>query len=93
MQPEQILLLLQLIPATNIPPVANPGPSISLTLPTNSTTLNGTGSSDPDGTISSYSWTKISGPNTPATSGANTATLSLSGLIAGTIFLPVNSNG
>ncbi|HTB23971.1 MAG TPA: PKD domain-containing protein [Puia sp.] len=70
-------------PAANIPPVANPGSSISLTLPTNSTTLNGTGSYDPDGTISSYSWTRVSGPNTPAASGANTATLSLSGLIAG----------
>ncbi len=70
-------------PAANIPPVANPGPSISLTLPTNSTTLNGTSSYDPDGTISSYSWTRVSGPNTPSASGANTATLSLSGLIAG----------
>ncbi len=70
-------------PAANIPPVANPGPSISLTLPANSTTLDGTGSHDPDGTIASYSWTKISGPNTPTTTGANTATLNLSGLIAG----------
>ncbi len=70
-------------PAANIPPVANPGPSISITLPTNTTTLDGTGSHDPDGTIASYSWTKVSGPNTPTTTGANTATLSLSGLVAG----------
>jgi hypothetical protein len=70
-------------PAANIPPVANPGPNISLTLPANSTTLNGTASYDPDGTITSYSWTRVSGPNTPTTSGANTATLSLTGLITG----------
>ncbi len=70
-------------PAANIPPVADPGPSISMTLPTNSTTLNGTGSHDPDGTIASYSWTKVSGPNTPTTTGANSSTLNLSGLIAG----------
>jgi PKD repeat protein len=70
-------------PAANIPPVANAGSNISMTLPTNSTTLNGTASYDPDGTITTYSWTLVSGPNAPTTSGANTATLSVSGLIAG----------
>ncbi|HXB29610.1 MAG TPA: PKD domain-containing protein, partial [Puia sp.] len=70
-------------PVANMPPVANAGSNISMTLPTNSTTLNGTASYDPDGTISAYSWTFVSGPNAPTTSGANTATLSVSGLIAG----------
>jgi hypothetical protein len=41
-------------PPANIPPVANAGADQGITLPTNSITLNGTASSDPDGTIASY---------------------------------------
>ncbi len=67
----------------NILPVANAGSSITITLPTNTATLDGTKSSDADGSISKYSWTMISGPNTPAATGATTASLSLSGLVAG----------
>ncbi len=70
-------------PAANLAPVANAGSSINLTLPVNSTNLDGTKSSDPDGTITAYNWTRISGPSNPASSGSNSATLSLSGLIAG----------
>ncbi len=69
--------------AANIPPVANAGNSITITLPTNTATLDGSKSSDADGTLSAYSWTRVSGPNTPGTTGANTATLQLTGLIAG----------
>jgi hypothetical protein len=67
----------------NVLPVANAGNSITITLPTNTATLDGTNSSDADGTITKYSWTMVSGPNTPAATGATTATLSLSGLVAG----------
>jgi hypothetical protein len=70
-------------PAPNRAPVANAGANISMTLPNNSATLDGSQSYDPDGTISAYTWTMISGPNTPVTTGANTAKLSLSGLVAG----------
>jgi len=70
-------------PAPNQPPVANAGPSVSLTLPADSAILDGTKSYDPDGTISSYNWRLLSGTTTPASAGANTATLSLTGLIAG----------
>ena len=69
--------------AANKAPIANAGSSITLTLPNNSTTLDGSKSSDPDGTISTYSWTKLSGPNDPTATGANSASLSLSGLAAG----------
>ncbi len=48
-------------PANQLP-VADAGPDKSITLPVNSVTLAGSGS-DGDGTISSYSWTKISGPS------------------------------
>jgi len=49
-------------PAPNQPPAANAGADKNIKLPTNSVTLTGSGS-DADGTISSYLWTKISGPS------------------------------
>jgi len=48
-------------PAPNKAPTANAGADITITLPTNSTSLNGIGT-DVDGTITNYQWTKISGP-------------------------------
>ncbi|KXK31410.1 MAG: PKD domain-containing protein [Bacteroidetes bacterium OLB12] len=63
-------------------PVANAGPDRTLTLPTNSLTITGSGS-DSGGSIASYAWTKVSGP-TATINGQNTATLSLSSLVAGT---------
>src|SRR4029078_6365254 len=47
--------------APNHPPTANAGIDINLTFPNNSTTLSGSGS-DIDGTITSYGWSRISGP-------------------------------
>jgi len=43
-------------------PVANAGPDQSFSLPTNSTTLKGSGN-DQDGTIIAYQWTKVAGPS------------------------------
>ncbi len=67
----------------NVPPTANAGSDISLTLPTNSTTLLGSGS-DPDGSIASYSWSRVSGPSTFTLGNANSASTSLSNLVQGT---------
>ncbi|MEQ9210265.1 MAG: tandem-95 repeat protein, partial [Pseudomonadales bacterium] len=67
--------------AVNQPPVANAGSAKNLVLPTNSTSLAGSGS-DPDGSISSYLWTKQSGPAATLTN-ANTPTLQLTGLVVG----------
>src|SRR5205823_5926006 len=47
--------------APNQPPAANAGADTVITLPTNTASLNGSGS-DADGTIASYQWTKVSGP-------------------------------
>jgi beta-glucosidase len=79
---------------TNVAPTANAGADKSITLPTNNVVINGTGS-DSDGTISSYAWTRVSGPNTPTLTNANTANLTASGLVAGTyVFrLTVTDNG
>ena len=55
----------------NRPPISNAGRDTMIILPVDSVILNGNFSSDPDGKISSYLWTKISGPssykiNTPS---------------------------
>jgi len=49
-------------PANNQPPIAVAGPDQVITLPTDSVSLDGSASSDPDGKISEWRWTKISGP-------------------------------
>jgi hypothetical protein len=49
-------------PPPNQPPVANAGNDITITLPINSVVLTGNGS-DADGSVVSYSWTKITGPS------------------------------
>jgi len=43
-------------------PIAKAGPDQVITLPTDSISLDGSASNDPDGTISEWLWTKISGP-------------------------------
>jgi dienelactone hydrolase len=66
----------------NSAPVANAGADQTITLPTSTATINGTGT-DTDGTIASYLWTKVSG-GAATLSGANTSKLVASGLVAGT---------
>jgi hypothetical protein len=63
-------------------PVANAGADKAITLPTNSVVLNGSGT-DTGGSISSYAWTQVSGPNTASLSGNTTANLTASSLVAG----------
>jgi hypothetical protein len=68
---------------SNLPPVADAGSNITLTLPFNSTTLNGT-AADADGTITSYTWTRISGPTTFSLGTPNAAITTLTNLVQGT---------
>ena len=70
-------------PPTNIPPVANAGSDVAITLPSNSLTLSG-GASDADGSITAYAWTKISGPSQFSFSNASIPNPTVSGLVAGT---------
>jgi endoglucanase len=81
-------------PSNNQAPTANAGPDQSISLPTSSVQLNGSGT-DPDGTISSYSWRRISGPGSPTFNNANIANPVVSNLIAGThtFRLTVTDNG
>jgi len=75
---------IQVLPRPNTPPVANAGADITLILPDNTATLNGTASYDPDGTIVSYRWIYISGPAQYTITGAATPHPVLYGLVQGT---------
>ncbi|MEJ0106386.1 MAG: PKD domain-containing protein [Bacteroidota bacterium] len=79
---------------SNQSPVANAGANQTINLPANSTKLDGSKSSDPDGTIASYSWMKIDGPSAITIINVNTATPTVSGLVAGqyTFELTVTDN-
>jgi predicted esterase len=68
---------------TNPPPVVNAGADKTITLPTNSVTLAGS-ATDANGSVSSYAWTRISGPTQFTFSNAGTANTSVSNLVAGT---------
>ena len=71
-------------PILNQPPVANAGANKTITLPTNSITLDGSASLDPDGTISTYAWTKASGPSQGTITGTTNATTTVTNLVQGT---------
>src|ERR1019366_9844083 len=67
---------------TNQPPVANAGPSQTITLPTNSVTMTGSGT-DADGSVVVYLWSEVSGPNTPVIGNSGSASTAVTGFIAG----------
>ena len=69
-------------PAANISPTANAGGDKTITLPTNTVSLSGNGT-DPDGTIFSYAWTKISGPSAYSISSSSSASTRVSELVQG----------
>ncbi len=68
--------------AANGAPTANAGADKTIILPVNSVVLTGSGT-DSDGSIAGYSWLMVSG-GVAILSNANTATLTVSGLVAGT---------
>ncbi len=67
----------------NLPPSANAGTNKVITLPTNSVSLTG-GGTDTDGTITGYSWSKISGPATFTIASPSSATTTINNLVQGT---------
>jgi len=77
------------------PPVANAGSDQTIQLPASSLTLAGSGTTE-SGTIISYAWTLVSGPNVPTINNATSATTSVSGFITGTYVFQlkvINSSG
>ncbi len=67
----------------NQPPSANAGTDISISFPQSTVTLNGSTSSDPDGSIVTYQWKYISGPAGSSIVSAAAANTIVNGLVAG----------
>lgn len=68
---------------TNHPPIAKAGPDQIIILPTNTTNLDGSSSTDPDNNITSYTWTKISGPSSYIIANSNSAQTQITNLAEG----------
>ena len=79
----------------NKPPITNAGPDQVITLPADSVLLDGRQSSDPDGMISEWLWTKISGPASFNIIKPTDSLTKLKTLVAGTyqFELKVTDNG
>ena len=68
---------------TNHPPIANAGADQTITLPTNAITLDGSVSTDSENNITSYAWTKISGPSSSNITNANNVQTQVTNLVQG----------
>jgi N-acetylneuraminic acid mutarotase len=68
---------------TKEPPIAKAGIDQIITLPKDSATLNGSASNDPDGSITTYEWTKISGPASLVVANAGSAIAKVKNLVVG----------
>jgi N-acetylneuraminic acid mutarotase len=79
----------------NKPPIAVAGPDQVITLPADSVSLDGRSSSDPDGMISAWLWTKISGPASFNIGNPSDSTTRVKVLVTGTyqFELTVTDNG
>lgn len=68
--------------AVNKNPVARAGTDIAITLPESEVELDGSASDDPDGSIATFAWRKVSGPAASIASAASAKT-AVTGLVAG----------
>ena len=93
-EPTRVINLTGTVTASNLPPVANAGPDQTVNDSNNSgnepVTLNGSSSSDPDGTITNYRWAQ--GTTTLANGASSTANITLP-VGTHTITLTVTDNG
>ncbi|KAJ8020974.1 hypothetical protein HOLleu_40718 [Holothuria leucospilota] len=77
-------VFVHVLPEDNHPPHADAGPDKELSLPDDSTTLEGGGSTDDLGIVT-YEWTKVKGPEKEITiENGDKAKATVSGLVAGT---------
>jgi alpha-tubulin suppressor-like RCC1 family protein len=65
------------------PPTVSAGSNQSITLPTSTATLTGTATGNNGATISSTTWTQVSGPNTATIATPSSLSTGISGLVAG----------
>jgi hypothetical protein len=89
---DEVQLTVNAAKSSNVAPTVNAGSDKTIQLPSNSTSISGN-ASDSDGSISSYSWSKVSGPSATM-NGTSTAKLELSSLTEGsyTFKLTVKDN-
>jgi len=78
-----------IVSATNAPPIVTAGTDQSITLPTTTTTILAVSASDPDGSIVSYGWTKVSGPAGGAITSPSAISTGITGLQEGTYMFRV----
>ncbi|WP_020532916.1 PKD domain-containing protein [Flexithrix dorotheae] len=76
-------VMISVNPENNALPEANAGDDIRLILPDNFTQLDGSSSTDPDGSIVKYEWKKISGPEALELKDNTTSNPIISGLVEG----------
>ena len=69
---------------TNLPPIACTGQNQTISLPVNSVLLDGSCSTDPNNNITSYVWTKVSGPASFEIANANVIQTQATNLVEGT---------
>jgi alpha-tubulin suppressor-like RCC1 family protein len=67
----------------HVPPVANAGPNQTVTLPFTDITLDGSGSYDDDGTITTYSWVQVAGNGGVTIQGSSQVQPAIYGLTPG----------
>lgn len=67
-------------------PTANAGADKTITLPTSSVTLTGSGTPGAGHTISTTTWSRVSGPSTPTITTPNATSTTVTGLIQGVYF-------
>jgi hypothetical protein len=82
--------------AAAVPPTVSAGSAQMISLPTNTVTLTGTAAGNGGATISSTSWTQVSGPNTANIASASNPSTSIGGLAAGSYvfqFAATDNNG
>ena len=81
----QLTVTVSTIVGGNLPPVVNAGPDQTVTLAKATDSIRLTGSAtDPDGTVVSYLWSQVSGPNTPTITAAGSPTTYVKGFVTGT---------
>jgi len=69
---------------SNQTPSSIAGSNQTITLPTNSVSLDGSASKDADGSITAYTWSQVSGPSTASLSNTGAAATTASNLVQGT---------
>ncbi|HEX8041714.1 MAG TPA: prolyl oligopeptidase family serine peptidase [Chryseosolibacter sp.] len=69
--------------SSNLPPLVDAGIDIVEYLPANTAVCNGS-ASDPDGTVTAYVWSQVSGPSAATLENKTTKSLKASNLLAGT---------